>query len=117
MIGVDLLREDALVELISEFMSEVDDEFFRFGGVDKLPTAELCELEMRPSEEELTVDEDLLILIPMFPTIALNDEECRLPRFWLLSVTSSVVFPLFSVSAVDAVLFVVLPPLFSGEEL
>ena len=93
LIGVDFLREGALAELFSECMSEVEDEFLRFGGVDKLPTGELCKLEMRPSEEELTVEEDLLILIPMFPTIALNDEEWRLPRLLLVSVTSSLVFP------------------------
>ena len=75
-IGVDLLREGAFGDLFSEGISEVDEEFLRFGGVDKLPGgAEFCKAEMRPSEEELTVEDDLLILVPMFPTIALRDEE------------------------------------------
>ena len=62
--------------MLSEGISEVDDEFLRFGGVDKLPGGtEFCKAEMRPSEEELTIEDDLLILVPMFPTIALRDEE------------------------------------------
>ena len=51
---------------------------FQSAGISFIP-------EIRPSEEELTVEDDLLILVPILPTIALNDDECRLPRVSLFS--------------------------------
>ena len=68
-----------------------------------------------PFEEELTVEDDLLILVPMFPTIALRDEEWRLPRLLQLSVASWPAISRDAVSAADDVLLFVLCPLFSEE--